>query len=317
METSSPVLQVQHLIKEFSRTNPVRAVDDISFSLGEGEVLGLLGPNGAGKTTTIRMLISVLKPTSGTITIFGRELRKERSRTLQDVAFASTYTNLPLFLTVEENLHIHGMLFGMPRAERAQRMKELLGFFEVYELRNNRVNQLSAGQRTRVMLAKAFLPRPKIALLDEPTASLDPDIALEVRAFVNQQRKKEGVSILFSSHNMREVAELCDRVIFLKAGKIVAVNSPLQLAAEAKQSIIHLKNVSLIEKLQDYAAQHSIRRDVQGSEVFLHVSEGGEAKVLTELVELGVRFSAIAIEKPSLEDFFLKLTKRETMKEVA
>jgi ABC-2 type transport system ATP-binding protein len=305
------ILTVRHLVKEFGSKPVVRAVDDVSFSLAAGEILGFLGPNGAGKTTTIRMLITTLAPTSGEIEYFGLRLAEKRSEILDQVAFASTYTNLPLYLTVEENLDVHGRLYGLSRYDRQQRMKRFLTFFGVDSLRRRRITQLSAGQRTRVMLAKAFLPYPRVALLDEPTASLDPDIAHEVRAFVDEQRKEHGVSILFTSHNMDEVAALCDRVIFLRQGKIVATDTPHSLAASVSHSRLELQVDNGLERTIAYLEGRGLSYQLAERYVKIMVPEAETARLVTDIAVSGVSFSRIVIEKPSLEDFFLQLAKNE------
>jgi ABC-type multidrug transport system ATPase subunit len=175
-----PVLVVTELTKVYRGKPPVTAVDRLSFSLGRGEILGLLGPNGAGKTTTIQMLLSALEPTSGRIAYFGESLKSARALILGQVGFASAYSRLPARLTVAENLDVFGRLYGLPAGQRKARIQELLSKFGVWDLRKRTTERLSSGQVTRVMLAKAFLARPRVVLLDEPTASLDPDIAVLV-----------------------------------------------------------------------------------------------------------------------------------------
>ncbi len=301
---SEPALQVEGVSKKFAQSKDRFAVHDLSFSVARGEIVGLLGPNGAGKTTTIRMIISVLRPDSGTIRVMGHSLANERSAALQHVAFASTYTNLPLFLTVEENLDIHGRIYGLPAPARRERIEEMLTRFRAHDHRHKRVGQLSAGERTRVMLARAFLPRPTIALLDEPTASLDPDIAQEVQEFVATQREEDGTSILFSSHNMEEVTELCDRVVFLRAGKILAVDTPRNLAAEAGGSIVELEPAateSMLQLLKDF--QYTFVNTEKS--VSIEVHEGKEAELFIQLSRSNISYSRVTIHRPSLEDYFL------------
>ena len=217
----TPALVVTNLSKTFPKSDVV-AVKDLSFSLQKGEILGLLGPNGAGKTTTIKMLISILTPSAGQISYFGKDLDTHRSEILTKVGYASTYTNLPLYLSVWENLEIHGLLYGMNKQVRVDRINSLLDQLDISELAERRVSQLSAGQKTLVMLIKAFLPNPEVVLLDEPTASLDPDVSVKIREFVALQRKENNSAILYTSHNMREVSLLCDRVLFLKNGAAIA-----------------------------------------------------------------------------------------------
>jgi ABC-2 type transport system ATP-binding protein len=214
---SDPVLQVSNLNKRFG---DFTAVDDISFAIKPGEILGLLGPNGAGKTTTIHMLLGLITPTSGSICMFGLDLATQREQILQQVNFSSTYISLPLALTVEENLWVVARLYGME--DIARRVDELVKKLEMEEFRHKVTRKLSSGQMTRLTLAKAFLTEPKILFLDEPTASLDPDIAHKIRALLKEERRSAGLSILYTSHNMREMEEMSDRIIFLQRGKIVA-----------------------------------------------------------------------------------------------
>src|SRR3989344_2466688 len=219
------VLKVKNLTKSFG---DFTAVDRVSFELKKGEILGLLGPNGAGKTTTIRMLLGTLKPTSGQIEYFGKDFFANRSEVLQEINYASAYSRLPWRLTAGENLDVYARLYGVKN--RKERIDNLMREFEVSEIKNKTMDGPSAGQSTRVMLCKAFINYPKLILLDEPTASLDPDIASRVRQFLLRQQEEYQVSMLFTSHNMKEVTEVCDRVIFLKNGKIIAEDTPENLA---------------------------------------------------------------------------------------
>jgi ABC-2 type transport system ATP-binding protein len=226
------VLRVRDLTKRFGRFT---AVDKISFELKKGEILGLLGPNGAGKTTTIQMLLGTLTPTGGEINYFGQDFSAHRSEILDQVNYASAYSNLPWRLTVEENLQVYARMYGVK--DRRGRIDRLLHEFDVSELRRKTMDGLSAGQKTRVTLCKAFINYPKLILLDEPTASLDPDIAARVRQFLLAQQREYSVSMLFTSHNMAEVTEVCDRVIFLKQGKIVAQDTPENLAKKVEATL--------------------------------------------------------------------------------
>lgn len=214
---TTPVLKVDHLTKRFG---DFVAVDEVSFTIKPGEILGLLGPNGAGKTTTIHMLLGLITPTAGSIRMFGLDLATQREQILQQVNFSSTYISMPLALTVEENLWVVARLYGM--SEIARRVADVVKKLEMEEFRRKVTRKLSSGQMTRLTLAKAFLTEPKILFLDEPTASLDPDIAHKIRALLKEERRSAGLSILYTSHNMREMEEMSDRIIFLQRGKIVA-----------------------------------------------------------------------------------------------
>jgi ABC-2 type transport system ATP-binding protein len=301
------VLVVSDLTKVYRGKTPTTAVDKVSFALGQAEILGLLGPNGAGKTTTIQMLLSTLTPTSGRIVYFGKPIDTAREEILGRVGYASAYSRLPMRLTVEENLDVYGRLYGLPRPERQARAKELLTWFGVWDLRRRLMAGLSAGESTRVMLAKAFLARPSVALLDEPTASLDPDIAHEVRRFVRGRRDEEGVSMVYTSHNMDEVAQVCDRVIFLSAGRVVAEGCPHELAASAATTRLRLRVRHGLEHLLGYAADHGLASRVNDGDVEVEVDEHRVALFLSDVVSRGVLFTHIDLRKPTLEDYFLKL----------
>lgn len=305
------VLSVKKLRKVYPGKTPFVAVDGISFDLAEGEILGLLGPNGAGKTTTIQMLLGTLTLTSGEILYFNKNFIEHRSEVLKKVVFASAYFNLPWKLTIEQNLHVFGMLYGLTGKEIQKRQDELLERFGILEKKKSIVSELSAGQITRLMLVKAFLVKPKIILLDEPTASLDPDIAYEVCQFLLDQREKEGISILFTSHKMEEVAEICDRILFIQKGKIVANDDPQKLARSVSKCKIQLlvgdgmkRTVSVADKLHmPYRVEH---RNIE-----VEIDENMIADLLTALAQAGVSYTNIKVVQPTLEDYFLKMVGKD------
>lgn len=216
----APIAEVRDLVKRFG---DFTAVDGVSFEVRPGEILGLLGPNGAGKTTIIQMLLGVITPTAGVIQMFGLDLARHRERILQQVNFVSTYISMPYALTVEENLRVVGKLYGLTDLPR--RIDEVVKKLEMEEFRNKLTRKLSSGQLTRLTLAKAILTDPKLLFLDEPTASLDPDMAHKTRSLLKEVRRSAGMSIFYTSHNMREMEEMSDRIIFLQRGKIVAQGS--------------------------------------------------------------------------------------------
>lgn len=214
---TNPVLRVSRLTKRFGNFT---AVDGVSFEIRRGEILGLLGPNGAGKTTTIQMLLGVVTPTSGSIEAFGLDLSTHREAVLQQINFSSTYIAMPQSLTVEENLWVVARLYGL--TEIASRVGRIVKKLEMEEFRQKVTRKLSSGQLTRLTLAKALLTEPRLLFLDEPTASLDPDIAYMIRGLLKEERRSSGLSILYTSHNMREMEEMSDRIIFLQRGRLVA-----------------------------------------------------------------------------------------------
>jgi ABC-2 type transport system ATP-binding protein len=291
--------------------SPFVAVDGISFSLKEGEILGFLGPNGAGKTTTMHMLLGILTPTSGSITYFGKNLFSDRSEILSRVGFASAYMKFPSQLTVNETLHIFARLYGLSWADRVERVQVCLKAFDAWDLRNKDTIGLSAGQITKVMLAKAFLPRPKVLLLDEPTASLDPDVAYQARYFIHEQQKKHGASVLFASHNMAEVTQLCDRVIVLQHGHIIASDTPKKLAATVSSVRIELEVVDGLKRIVEYAQEHKYAHAILDRRITIELDEHKIAPTLAALAQRNVSYSYIAINKPSLEDYFLKIAAKK------
>lgn len=215
---------VKNLVKDYKA---IRAVDDISFHAYAGETLALLGGNGAGKTTTISMLLGVLIPTSGTIKILGHDMINDRYKALPKMNFSSPYLELPYRLTVFENLNVTAHFYNLKNAR--DRIDEVLTDLDLIHLRDRHSGQLSAGQKTRLALAKAMLNKPRVLLLDEPTASIDPDTGDRIRTYLELYRKKEKATIILASHNMWEVERLADRVLMMRAGKIIDEGTPKAL----------------------------------------------------------------------------------------
>ena len=210
-------LEVKNLEKKFK---DFTAVNNINFQINEGQTLGLLGPNGCGKTTTIGMLLGLIKPSNGQIFIDEKNLENlNREKVLSKINFASPYVELPKKLTVRENLEIYGRLYGVK--DLKNRIFDITDDLNLGSFINKRTGELSSGQKNRVSLAKSLINKPKILFLDEPTASLDPDIGDFVRKYIEEYKSKNKITILLASHNMKEVERLCDQVIMMKEGKIV------------------------------------------------------------------------------------------------
>jgi ABC-2 type transport system ATP-binding protein len=218
---SEPVILVENLVKRYGST---LAVDGIGFAVERGVTTALLGGNGAGKTTTLSILLGLLLPTSGSVQIFGEDVLRHRYRVLPRINFSSPYVDLPHRLTVRQNLVIYARLYGLP--QRDERIAALAGALQIEPLLDRPAGKLSAGQKTRVALAKALLNEPELLLLDEPTVSLDPDTGDWVRGYLEDYRDRTDATILLASHNMAEVERLCSDVLMMKAGRIVDRGSP-------------------------------------------------------------------------------------------
>ena len=211
-------IEIKNLHKEY---NNILVVKNINFTINKGSIVGLLGPNGCGKTTTIGMMLGLIKPTSGTVFINGLNIENENNRTkiLEKVNFISPYVELPKKLTVEENLKVYGKLYGVNNLQ--DKISDLMKQLNLFELKKRKTGELSSGQKNRVSLAKALINEPEILFLDEPTASLDPDVGDYIRTYLENFASKKDTTILLASHNMNEVERLCNEVMMMKNGKII------------------------------------------------------------------------------------------------
>jgi ABC-2 type transport system ATP-binding protein len=246
----SAVIVVEQLCKRFEQ---IVAVDDLSFDVAGGTTTALLGGNGAGKTTTLSIILGLLIPTSGRVTIFGVNIARDRHDVLPRMNFSSPYVDLPKRLTVRQNLRVYGQLYGVGNV--AERLSALAGELDLGSLLDRPYGVLSAGQKTRVVLAKALLNEPELLLLDEPTASLDPDTADYVRGYLQAYQRRTHATILLASHNMSEVERLCDDVIMLRAGRLVDSGTPQGLLARYGR-----KNME--EVFIDIARERHVQLDV-------------------------------------------------------
>jgi len=211
-------IEIKNLNKQY---NNILAVKNISFKINKGSIVGLLGPNGCGKTTTIGMMLGLIKPTSGTVFINDQNIENENNRTkiLEKVNFISPYVELPKKLTVEENLIVYGKLYGVNNLK--EKILDLMNDLDLNDFKKRKTGELSSGQKNRVSLAKALINEPEILFLDEPTASLDPDVGDYIRSYIENFASKKGTTILLASHNMNEVERLCSEVMMMKKGKII------------------------------------------------------------------------------------------------
>jgi ABC-2 type transport system ATP-binding protein len=228
-----PAIQTEHLVKVYKKA---RAVDDISFDIAKGSVTALLGGNGAGKTTTIGMIMGLVSPTAGAIRVLGHPMPQESAAVLGRMNFESPYVDMPMRLTVRQNLTVFGKLYAV--ANLRARIAQLAADLDLTDFMERPSGNLSAGQKTRVSLAKALINYPELLLLDEPTASLDPDAADWIRGHLERYRKSRGATILLASHNMLEVERLCDRVIILKRGRIEDDDTPSGIRARYNRATL-------------------------------------------------------------------------------
>jgi ABC-2 type transport system ATP-binding protein len=243
MIQSDPILQVEGLTKRFQTK---LAVDSLTFSLPRGSIVGLLGGNGAGKTTTLSMLLGLLEPTAGKIQLFGNNFVRNRHSVLHRMNFCSPYVDLPQRLTVMENLRVFARLYGV--RDSATTITKLVDDFRLGELKDQPIRRLSSGQKTRVSLAKALINSPEFLLLDEPTASLSPDVSKWIRQQLADYRDRTGSTILFASHDMREVELLCDHVMMMRQGQLIEQGSPTQLIKTHGRSSLEEVFLALNEK---------------------------------------------------------------------
>lgn len=303
MEISA--LQVHNLVKNFGRT---RILDGISFEIPRGRIVGLLGPNGAGKTTTIHILLGVTLPDGGSVKYFGRELKDNRQASLQRINFSSSFNTLQGRITVRENLLVFAHLYRVRNPKK--KIQELAQAFEMEELMNQRFWDLSSGQKTRVNLAKSLINDPDVLLLDEPTASLDPDIADKVLSFIEQLRKERDISILYTSHDMEEVARICDEVIFLDKGTIVAEDTPLGLTKRVRKAQLQLVFAGERDAMESYLTKNDLAFSfLQDFMVRIDIEEKDIAKTISEASTLGLEITDIEVRKPTLEDIFLHIAR--------
>ncbi len=302
------VLEVHDLVKDY---DTYRAVDHISFTIKRGQVLGLLGPNGAGKSTTIQMLAGVTLTTGGSIRYFGKDFSKHRQACLQRLNYASAYNTLQNHITAKENLLVFARLYGVMDPKR--KIAELLEYFNLERHVDERYGNLSAGERTRVNLVKSLLNDPELILMDEPTASLDPDIADKTLSLIEQLRHDRQLSILFTSHNMSEVSRICDEVIFLDRGKIVSQDTPANHTKRLDSAKVTLKFKGRREPLEQLLHMRKVTFTFdETKQVIVSISNSAVPRLLAAIHAANIELLDIDITKPTLEDVFLSIARRET-----
>ncbi len=301
------ILEVNNLTKKYGE---FIAVNHISFNLKRGQILGFLGPNGAGKTTTIQMLLGISTFEGGQIKYFGKDFLKHRSESLSRINFASAYNTLQGRISVWENLNVFARLYSVKNCKN--KILELLDYFEISDLLNQRFWDLSAGQKTRVNIIKSLLNDPELLLLDEPTASLDPDIADKVLTFIEKLREESKLSILYTSHNMEEVTRICDEVIILDHGTIVAQDTPLQLTKRIDQARLKLTFDGNKTRIEKYLKEKEQKFDFPNNHtVIINTKESLIPKLIFGVSREDIYITDIEVKKPTLEDVFLTIARGE------
>jgi len=301
----NPLLKVDQLAKDLGS---FRAVDGISFEIPKGKIVGLLGKNGAGKTTTIHMLLGITTPTSGSISYFGKDFNSHRQTSLQRINYISSYNTLLGRTTVLENLQIYARLYNTQGHK--EKIHELLTYFEVGDMKNKIYEDLSSGQKTRVNLVKSLLNEPELILMDEPTASLDPDIADKTLSLIENWRKEKNISILYTSHNMQEVSRICDDVLFLSNGTIIEHDTPQNLAKKVTKAELILTYEKDPKQALEYLQGRSILYEQRHpSQLIIQTQEQDIPRIIFDISKTGLWMNDITINKPTLEDFFLQISR--------
>lgn len=300
------VLKVNNLVKRYGKYS---AVDNISFEVPKGKIIGLLGPNGAGKTTTIQVLLGITLHNGGEIKYFGKDFVKNRQASLKRINFTSSFNTLQGRISVYQNLIVYAHLYEVENPK--EKISEFAKYFEITDLLGQKYWNLSAGQKTRVNLIKSLLNNPELILMDEPTASLDPDIADKTLQLIEKLNKEDGVSILYTSHDMEEVTRICDEVIFLDHGRIVAKDTPLGLTKMITHSTIIISfdaDQKIVESfLKEKGYEFTFPRKFT---VKVTVEEKLIPKVIFGLGEEDIWITDIEIKKPTLEDVFLEIARK-------
>ncbi len=301
------VLQVENLMKNYGN---FRAVDGISFSIPKGKVVGLLGPNGAGKTTTIQMLLGVTLKNGGMIKYFGKDFDRHRQYCLQRINFTSAFNTLLGRISVWQNLMVFAGLYQVKHPKK--KIMELAKYLEITHLLHEIYQNLSAGQKTRVNFVKSLLNDPELLLMDEPTASLDPDIADKTLSLIEDLKRSRNLAILYTSHNMEEITRICDEVIFLDHGKIVAQDTPLNLTRSISGAQLCLTFSNGKDAVDKYlkVGEYSYKF-IDNNVVIIDIEADHIPKLLVDISKTDLEIKDLEIRKPTLENVFLQIARGE------
>ena len=300
---NSYIIEVENLVKKYGK---LTAVNDISFTVDEGESFGLLGPNGAGKTTVINILCTLSKPTSGRALINGFDVDRQRSQVRQSIGLVFQDPSLDDKLTALENLEFHSRVYNIPRAVRKERMEQMLNMVELWERRRDVVKTFSGGMKRRLELARGLLHYPKVLFLDEPTLGLDPQTRHRLWDFILELRKKEGTTVFLTTHYMDE-AEYASRIAVMDYGKLIALDTPRALKGTVGGDMISLSTADNNKAQAELKERYQIEAKSDGEQLTFEIANG-DRFIPTLTRELKTEILSISLRRPTLEDVFLKLT---------
>jgi ABC-2 type transport system ATP-binding protein len=302
----APMIDVRQLARRFGA---VEAVQDVSFGVAEGEVFGFLGPNGAGKTTTINMLCTLLRPTSGTATVNGFDVVRQRSDVRRSIGLVFQQPTLDETLTAEQNLRFHAYAYGVPVEVREARIRELLTMVELWDRRGSKVRTFSGGMKRRLEIARGLLHQPRVLFLDEPTLGLDPQTRRRIWEYLAELRARDRLTIFLTTHYMDE-AEQADRIAVIDHGRIVALDTPAQLKGNVGGDLITIATADGPSAADELRVRYGVSPVVEDGTVSFQVP-GGEAFLPDFVRSFGQPMEAIGLRRPTLDDVFLHLTGRE------
>jgi ABC-2 type transport system ATP-binding protein len=307
------LIKILNLVKKYGN---LTAVDNLTLDISENEVFGLLGSNGAGKTTTIHMLATLLKPTSGTATVNGYDITNQPAKVRASIGIVFQAPSSDDMLTGYENLHLHAMLYSVPRHTRKQRIEEVLELVGLTERKHDQVKTYSGGMRRRLEIARGLLHKPKVMFLDEPTLGLDPASRESMWKYVRRLVEEEKVTIILTTHYMEEADMLCDRIAIIDKGRIVALDTPAKLKAGLGGDIVRIKTKKFMQQDIDKIRQFSFVHKLEQSDGFLVLSVDNAKRDLPVLLQ-NVEAESAEFTSPTLNDVFIQLTGRNTDKEQA
>ncbi|AOQ25272.1 Daunorubicin/doxorubicin resistance ATP-binding protein DrrA [Moorella thermoacetica] len=304
------VIEVRNLVKRF---NDLEAVAGVTFNVEEGEIFGFLGPNGAGKSTTIKMLCTLLKPTAGRLTLAGFDVAREPDAVRRSIGLVFQDNSLDDRLTAEENLYLHGLLYGLNRAAIKERIVEVLAMVDLADRRRDIVRTFSGGMRRRLEIARGLLHHPRVLFLDEPTVGLDPQTRSAIWQHIHRLRREKNITIFMTTHYMDE-AENCDRIAIIDHGRIQALDTPDNLKRQLGGDVVTLTTIDDSRLQQEIAGRYGVRviKDEEG--LRLQVSDGATF-IPRVAADFGGQINSISLRRPTLDDVFLNLTGRAIREE--